>query len=376
MEHAPTGLARTLLASLFIGLLIAGGTWVMAPFLPALIWATMIVVATWPLLLKMQKYFKGSRKLAVLGMMITMSVIVLVPLGLAVYMLVSRVDDAVAWLQELPNMTMPPAPPWLEKIPLLGLKVSAEWTKLSLEGPGALAAYLRPYAREIVTWIVNTTQSAGLFFVHLLLTLILSGILYATGEKAALGVTLFARRIADDRGESSVILAGQSIKAVALGIVVTAVAQSILGGFGLWVAGVPFAGIITALMFMFCIAQLGPLIPLLIGVAWLYSHDHNSAGTMLLVWTLIVGTMDNFLRPILIRRGADLPLLLILAGVLGGLFAFGVVGLFIGPMVLAVSYRLLEAWVGEMDNPEKGKDETPLYPPPPNENIPQEFLEP
>ncbi|HWU44204.1 MAG TPA: AI-2E family transporter YdiK [Bdellovibrio sp.] len=372
MEKYQTGLARTLLASLFIGLMVGGCLWVLKPFLPALVWATMIVVATWPLYKKMQKKMNSS-KLALTFMLLAMAVIVFIPLAMTAYVLVSHTDEAIIWLKKLPEFTLPPPPDWLAKIPLAGDRLIREWSHLSQAGPGSLAAFLQPYMRDAFAWLTQAVKSTGALFVHLLLTLALCGILYAGGETATHWVILFARRIAGDRGESSVILAGQSIKAVALGIVVTAVVQSILGGFGLWIAGVPFAGIITAVMFICCIAQLGPILPLLVGVAWLYRQDYNTVATILLVWTLAVGLLDNFLRPILIHRGADLPLLLILAGVLGGLFAFGIVGLFIGPVILAVTYRLLEAWITEELPP--SVEPTPKEPSPaPREDMPQNFL--
>jgi len=142
-------------------------------------------------------------------------------------------------------------------------------------------------------------------------------------------------------------LAGQAVRGVALGVVVTALAQSVLGGVGLAVAGIPFAAVLTAVMFMLAIAQIGPLLVLIPSVVWLYWSNSTGWGTFLLVWTLVVGTMDNFLRPILIKKGADLPLLLIFAGVVGGLIAFGLIGIFVGPVVLAVAHKLLSAWVDE-----------------------------
>jgi predicted PurR-regulated permease PerM len=134
---------------------------------------------------------------------------------------------------------------------------------------------------------------------------------------------------------------------VALGVVVTALVQSLLGGIGLAVAGVPFAAALTAVMFMLALAQIGAVPILLFGLAWLWSKESTAWFFALLVWTVIVGSLDNVLRPILIRRGADLPLILIFAGVIGGLFAFGLLGLFVGPVILAVAYTLLDAWVAE-----------------------------
>jgi predicted PurR-regulated permease PerM len=160
-------------------------------------------------------------------------------------------------------------------------------------------------------------------------------------------VRRFGRRLAGERGDNVVRLAGQAIRGVALGVVVTALVQSLLGGIGLAVAGVPFAAVLTAVMFMLALAQIGAVPVLLLGLAWLWWKDATTWFFALLVWTVIVGSLDNVLRPILIKKGADLPLLLIFAGVIGGLFAFGLLGLFVGPVILAVAYTLLSAWVAE-----------------------------
>jgi len=142
-------------------------------------------------------------------------------------------------------------------------------------------------------------------------------------------------------------LAGQAIRGVALGVVVTAILQSTASGVGLAVVGVPFASILTAVIFMLCVAQVGPGLVLIGAVIWVYSTRGGVWGTGFLVWAIFCSTFDNFLRPLLIKQGADLPLLLIFAGVIGGLLAFGVIGLFIGPVVLAVAYTLLVDWVSQ-----------------------------
>jgi len=144
---------------------------------------------------------------------------------------------------------------------------------------------------------------------------------------------------------------------VALGVVVTAVVQSGLAGIGLALAGVPFVRILTALMFILAVAQVGAGPVLIAAVVWVYAKSGALWGSVFLVWAIFCGTLDNFLRPMLIRHGADLPLLLIFAGVIGGLIAFGVIGLFIGPVVLAVAYTLLVDWVTEgeaIDSHEQG----------------------
>ena len=127
----------------------------------------------------------------------------------------------------------------------------------------------------------------------------------------------------------------------------TALLQSALAGIGLAIAGIPFATMLTGVIFLLCIAQIGPLVVMIPATIWLYSTGSNGWATALLVWSLGVGMFDNVLKPILIKRGADLPILLIFTGVLGGLIAFGIIGLFVGPVILAVTYTLLRGWVSE-----------------------------
>ena len=179
----------------------------------------------------------------------------------------------------------------------------------------------------------------------ILLTVVLLAILYSNGETAAGGVLAFAHRLGGDAGERTVILAGQAVRSVALGVIVTALIQALLAGLGLWFCGVPHAGLLTAVAFMLGVAQLGPFLVLAPAVGWLYWTGNTGWATALLIWSVPVVVLDNVVRPILIRRGVQLPLLLIIAGVIGGLIGFGVVGLFVGPVVLAATYTLTKEWI-------------------------------
>ena len=146
------------------------------------------------------------------------------------------------------------------------------------------------------------------------------------------------------------MLAGLAIRAVALGFVVTAVVQSVVAGIGLALCGIPYAGVLTSIILVSCIVQVGPFLVMIPAIVWLFWSGHLVAGSVLVVWSLVVGVIDNVLRPVLIRRGADMPLPLIFAGALGGLAGFGMIGLFVGPVVLAVTYRLMEWWIGDIDH--------------------------
>ena len=173
----------------------------------------------------------------------------------------------------------------------------------------------------------------------------LVGIFYARGEIAAGGVLALARRLSGDSGERAVRLAGQAIRGVALGVVVTALVQALLAGIGLWFCGIPHPGVLTAIAFILGIAQIGPMPVMAAAVAWLYWTGSPGWAIALAIWSAPLVMLDNVLRPILIRRGVELPMLLVVAGVIGGLIGFGVMGLFIGPVVLAVTYTLTKEWV-------------------------------
>jgi predicted PurR-regulated permease PerM len=349
-------LTRIMLAVVGIGGLIAASFWVVRPFLPSVVWATMIVVATWPALRAVQARLWGKRGLAVTVMTLVMLLMLAVPLVLAVLTIVERADDAVAWTKDFVSHPLPPPPAWVVGLPIVGKKIAAEWQKVTSATSEELVARVAPYVREIARWLITQAGSVGALFLQLLLTIGISAILYARGEVVGGSVLAFARRLAGDNGVRAVLLSAGAIRAVALGIVVTAVAQALVGGIGFVVTGVPHAGLLSCVMLMLGIAQIGPAPVLLGAVIWLYADGQTFWGSVMVVWSLVAMGMDNIVRPLLIRRGADLPLLLILVGVLGGLVAFGLVGLFVGPVVLAVAYTLLVAWVSGGDASSGGRD--------------------
>jgi predicted PurR-regulated permease PerM len=347
MSHAEPDITRTTLAVLFIGALIAASLWVLRPFLPAIIWAVTLVIATWPLMTWLQRRLVRRRGAAVVIMTLLLLLIVIVPFWLAVTTVVANLDDIADLARDILSMRIPPPPDWLENVPVVGHQLAQAWGQLTSAGARELAPLLTPYAGEVARWFASAVGSLGTVVLQLLLIVAIAAILYTNGERAAAMAVRFGRRLSGDRGELVVRLSGEAIRAVALGVVVTAVAQSVLGGIGLAVAGVQFAPLLSALMFLLCLAQVGPAPVLVPAVVWMYYTGSTTWATVLLAFTLPAMTMDNVLRPVLIRRGAHLPLLLILAGVIGGLIATGLLGIFLGPTVLAVAYTLLNAWISE-----------------------------
>jgi len=338
-------LTRTILAVLFIGALIAASFWILLPFLSAILWATTIVITTWPLLLGLQERFGGRRWIAVTVMTVLLLLVIIVPFSLAVSIIVDKVGDIADLRKAVAAFTIPPPPGWLDRFPIAGPKVAATWGKYAALPREELSALLTPYAIKALRWLAEKAGDIVIIFLQSLLTVIISAILYAKGEAAASGARRFAQRLAGRHGEDSVNLSAKAIRGVALGIVVTAIVQTSISGIGLVITGVPAPAVLTAVIFMLCLAQVGPALVLIPSVIWLYAKDGAMWGTILLIVSIFAITIDNVVRPFLIRKGADLPLIMIFAGVIGGLVAFGILGLFIGPVVLAVSYTLLETWV-------------------------------
>ncbi len=348
MKPPPSGdITRIVLLVLLIGMLIVGSFWTLLPFLGALIWATTIAVATWPLLMLVQQKTGGRRTVAVLIMTVLILLAFIVPLSMAISALLEAAGRSPALVQDFMVRGLGEPPRWIASVPVVGERVTLRWQEVAAGGPEALADFVRPYARGAAAQVISLTGGVGRLIVQFLLILLLTAILYSQGETAASGALAFGRRIGDERGERTIRLAGQAIRSVALGVIVTAFVQSILAGVGLWVSTVPHAGLLTAIIFVLGIAQLGPLPVLIPAIVWLYWSGSSAWGTALLIWTLPVAALDNVLRPILIRRGVQLPMLLIIAGVIGGLISFGVLGLFIGPVILAATYTLAREWIAD-----------------------------
>lgn len=368
-------LARTTLAIFCIIGLIALSLWVLRPFLAATVWATMIVVATWPLFRSLEARLGNRRLPAVLLMSLAMLLLLVLPLWLAIDTISDHFGQLTAAGRSLAENGLPPPPAWVSGLPLVGESVAGFWQQVALDGSTGVIAKVTPYAADTGKWVLAQVGGLGGMLIQFFLVVTIAAILYSSGESGARMALRFGRRLAGERGEKSIVLAGQAIRGVALGVGVTAIVQTVLGGLGLAVVGIPFASLLSALMLMLCIAQIGPMLVLLPAVGWMYWQGDAGWATGLLVWSLIVGSLDNFLRPMLIRRGADLPLLLIFAGVIGGMLGFGLVGIFVGPVVLAVTYTLMQAWVEDG----LGKDESdaePVAPLPPSEPAQAEQTEP
>ncbi|HUO09568.1 MAG TPA: AI-2E family transporter YdiK [Phycisphaerae bacterium] len=347
-DNTPPEITRITLQVLSIGLLIGGAFWILQFFIPSILWATIIVITTWPLFQLIQRRLWNKRALAILVMVGALLLIVILPCAVAIGSIIMNTEKITAWGDSLRQMEMPPPPGFLANIPMIGPRLIGAWQKggsLTAEG---LSKHLAPYTGTLVSWFISKAGSVGLLLVHFLFTLIFAIVLYANGEAAGEAVRAFCRRLAGQRGDEIATLSAKAIRSVALGVIVTALVQAVLSGIGLAVSGVPSPGLLTAIIFVSCLCQIGPGIILIPAIVWLYWRGGLVSGSVLLVFAVIILPLDNFLRPILIRKGADMPLILVFIGVIGGLIAMGVIGLFIGPVILAVANTLLKSWIRDV----------------------------
>jgi predicted PurR-regulated permease PerM len=344
-SYSSSDLTSTTLGVLFIGVLTASSLWVVLPFLSALLWATMIVISTWRLLLFVQSKLGGRRGPAAAVMTVVLLLVLVIPLGMAVGALMGNIDDILAKSNSLQTLQVPPPPEWVARLPIQGPELSAKWQRLSDQGPGSLSAALTPYASGTLRWLAARIGGVGGMILQFLLIVIISVVLYMNGETAARGIRRFATRLAGANGDRAAVLAAATIRGVATAVIITAMIQTAIAGTGLLIASVPGAGVLIAVALILNLCQLGPWLVMLPVLAWKFYTGDSLWGTVLLAFTVVAGTIDNFIRPVLIKKGADLPLLLIFGGVIGGIIGFGFMGIFIGPVILAVTFVLVSDWV-------------------------------
>lgn len=336
-------LSKSILSLIFIIAISVLSFLVIHPFILGFSWASMIVIATWPLMLKIQKVFCGKRIVSIVIMIAILLLLFILPVFFLVKSLIATSIPIIHWFSS--NTLEFPELIWLQDIPLIGKKIFLSYQELLDGDGGELIREVRPYMGRTTEFVIIQTKNFGLFVIHLTLMLLFSIVLYWNGEKISKSIRHFASRLNPKNGDAIVLLSVQAVRAVALGVAVTALIQAVLSGIGLLISGVPYWALLMIIIVFSCLIQLGPLPILIPSIIWLYWNGDTTWGTVLLIWSCLVFILDHILRPFFIRMGADLPILLILSGVVGGLLAFGMIGLFVGPVVLIISYRLIISWM-------------------------------
>jgi predicted PurR-regulated permease PerM len=318
---------------------------ILRPFVSALLWAAVLCFSTWPLYKRMLWLVRGRRTLAASLMALAMILVVLLPFVLIATTIGDSVHDLNAAIRGWVDTGFPAPPDWLAKIPVVGHRAVERWQVLSAD-----RAKLVEESRRLIEplsallLVIGKVLISGL--VALSLSILIALFFFRDGESIAQHLSAIVDRVAGERGQRLLVLAGATVRGVVYGILGTALVQGVMAGIGFLIAGVPGAGILALLTFFLSVVPIGPPLIWVPAMLWLFHQGSTGWAVFMLIWGIGVSTVDNFVKPWLISQGSDMPFLLIMFGVLGGALTFGFIGVFLGPTLLAVGYRLVTEWEG------------------------------
>jgi len=313
------------------------------PFVSPVLWGAIIAITIHPLFLKIRNMAGGRNLLA--GVIITLLLLVLVIIP-CLWLLGSFLDGVQNFATDLREHTLaiPPPNAKVSGWPIIGKPIHDAWLLASQNLESLVTNYREPLAR-LGTKLLNSLAGFGKNFLLFLLSLIISGIFLVKAEPSGAFTRKFAMRLAGDRGQDIVAIAGQTVKNVAKGILGVAFIQSILAGMVFAFAGVPFAGIWALLVLMLAIIQVPTAVVMIPVIIYLYSVRDPLSATLWTVLMVLISLSDNVLKPVLMGKGAPVPVLVIFLGAIGGFIFSGFVGLFTGAIILSVGYTLLFQWL-------------------------------
>ncbi len=333
-----------LLVQILLLALLGACVWVMLPFFSALLWGAILAYASWPLMRLLTGWLKGREALAAAILTGCWMLLVVLPLVWLGFNLADHLRDATAFVRDVQVDGLPDAPAWLGGIPLVGERLVATWNTIDQQG-AALITTVRPYLGQVGNWLLARSAQVGGGLLELSLSLIFVFFFYRDGPRLAAFVLRLLERLIGERAGYYLDLVAATVQRVVNGVIGTAAAQALLALIGFMIAGVPGALVLGLATFLFSLIPMGPPLVWIPATAWLASRGEYGMAVFLGLWgTFIISGVDNVLKPYLISRGGNLPLVIVLLGVFGGLLAFGFIGLFIGPTLLAVAYSLLLDW--------------------------------
>lgn len=343
---AATQLVERALLLALVGGLMLGIVLVLRPFATAIMFGAILAIASWPL--RQHLVGRGLRPGLAAGLLLLlMLVLLVVPLLLIAPGVVASIEGGVLEARDLVARAPREPPDWLRNLPLAGEWLAHGWEQIA-GAQGNLLPLLAPYATQLRGVALGVASGLVESAVQILLSLAAAAMLWSSGDAIQAALAHAAGRLGGETARRSLETAAGAVRSVAYGVVGTSVLQAVLQGIGLAIAGVPNAVLLGFLTLIFSISQiLGPLVIVTwLGAAWwLFDQGSTAWAVFMLAWgVLLVSGSDNVVRPLLIRRGVRMPLSLIILGVFGGFVAFGFLGLFIGPTLLAVAFVLLEAW--------------------------------
>jgi predicted PurR-regulated permease PerM len=315
------------------------------PFIPMLAWSIVLTVALYPPYNWLAIHLGGRPKLAAAIVTVVSLLIIIGPVTWLGVGLIDGLQDFAGQL-DAGTLAIPSPPEGVKEWPIVGAQIYGLWDQASKNLGDALRA-VAPHLKPLAGPVLAFAGSAGIGTLKFVLSVALTGFLFIYGPDLVEGTRRIQARVVTQRNEDFVALAGLTIRTVSQGVIGVAVLQSLLAGIGLKLAGVPHAGVLAFAVLVLAILQIGSAIVLLPVIIWIWATKDFAVALPLTIYLLIVGLADNILKPMLMGRGLNTPMLVIFIGVLGGMIAHGIVGLFVGPIILAVAWQLMMAWIRE-----------------------------
>ncbi|MGZ8249216.1 AI-2E family transporter [Methylomagnum sp.] len=349
---ASSALVEKVLVLLLVGILGYACLVVASPFVVPFIWAVILALSTWPYYLKVAGWLGGRRGPAAVALTLVILLVFVVPVMLAFNAAAERLPSLESLSGRAAELRTSGPPEWVGALPLVGGRLDAEWRA------GRLNALLdpqkiRPAIAPVAGWLLQQGANLAMTGLHIILATVMAGLLYAHGEKAATVAERFAQRLGGAETLNALHIAARTVQGVSVGVIGTAIIQAILSGIGFAVAGVPGAPLLGLVSFMTAMMQVGTGLVWIPVALWLHYQGSDGWATFTVAWGIFVNVIDNFIKPYLIGRSGRLPFLLILVGVIGGLLAWGFIGIFLGTTLLAVAYTIFFDW---LDNSEPTAD--------------------
>jgi predicted PurR-regulated permease PerM len=353
--------ARILDAVIRISLLALLVLWcfnIIKPFIMPILWGAIMAVAIYPLFVKAHIRLGGREKLTAILITLVALAILIIP---AVMLSESLVEGAQQLSTEYKagTLTVPPPSETVKDWPLIGEDLYSAWTLASSNLEATLVKF-KPQVEAFGKWFLSSAAGVGAGVLMFIISIIIAGafLVFARSGSHAME-TAIGRVLGEKDGREFVDMAGATIRSVAQGVLGVALIQAILGGVGMLAIGVPYAGVWAMLILLLAIIQLPPVLILAPIIVYVFSVEPTVPAVIFMVWSLVVSASDAFLKPLFLGRGMDIPMPVILLGAIGGMILSGIVGLFVGAVVLAVGYTLFVAWLdqGEQDSEEQASAE-------------------
>jgi len=336
--------ADRLLAIVALTLLGVGCVYVLWPFMSSLAWAAILASTCWPALLWLDRMLKGRRVWSASLVTALITLVVLGPVTALAFGLADSMAQLGRGVSELMSSGLPDAPAWLRDVPLIGQSLFDYWQRLAHDGQ-RLMTELSKLADPAQKLALDTGRMVGKGVVDLGLSVFLAFFLFLHGEALAVRLRVALSRLAGARSGYLIDITQGTVNGVIYGILGTALAQGVLASIGFLIAGVPGAMLLGVVTFFFSVVPVGPPLGWGGSAIWLFQQGELGWAVFVAVWGFfLVSTVDNVIKPFIISRGSRLPFAVVLLGVLGGVLAFGVIGVFLGPTLLALGYRLLSEW--------------------------------